>query len=56
VKFTFDRLLGEEGKKGPQQSNYNSIDRVEVVDDDTVDFIMKQADPCLLTKLADTAA
>jgi peptide/nickel transport system substrate-binding protein len=52
VKFTFDRLLGEEGKKGPQQSNYNSIDRVEVVDDNTVDFIMKQADPVLLTKLA----
>ena len=52
VKFTFDRLLGEEGKKGPQQSNYNSIDRVEIVDDNTVDFIMKQADPVLLTKLA----
>jgi peptide/nickel transport system substrate-binding protein len=52
VKFTFDRLLGEEGRKGPQQSNYNSIDRVEVVDDNTVDFIMKQADPVLLTKLA----
>ena len=27
VKFTFDRLLGDEGKKGPQQSNYNSIDQ-----------------------------
>ncbi|SCY68244.1 ABC transporter substrate-binding protein [Microvirga guangxiensis] len=52
VKFTFDRLLGEEGRKGPQQSNYNSIERVEVVDDNTVDFIMKQPDPVLLTKLA----
>jgi peptide/nickel transport system substrate-binding protein len=52
VKFTFDRLLGAEGKKGPQQSNYNAIDRVEVVDDNTVDFIMKQPDPVLLTKLA----
>ncbi|HZH50669.1 MAG TPA: ABC transporter substrate-binding protein [Microvirga sp.] len=52
VKFTFDRLLGEEGRKGPQQSNYNTIDRVEVVDDHTVDFIMKQPDPVLLTKLA----
>jgi peptide/nickel transport system substrate-binding protein len=52
VKFTFDRLLGEEGKKGPQQSNYNAIERVEVVDDNTVDFIMKQPDPVLLTKLA----
>jgi peptide/nickel transport system substrate-binding protein len=52
VKFTFDRLLGEEGKKGPQQSNYNTIDHVEVVDDTTVDFFMKQPDPVLLTKLA----
>jgi peptide/nickel transport system substrate-binding protein len=52
VKFTFDRLLGEEGKKGPQQSNYNAIERVDVVDDTTVDFIMKQPDPVLLTKLA----
>ncbi|MCB5177102.1 MULTISPECIES: ABC transporter substrate-binding protein [Microvirga] len=52
VKFTFDRLLGAEGKKGPQQSNYNTIDHVEVVDDHTVDFVMKQPDPVLLTKLA----
>ncbi|WP_112662604.1 ABC transporter substrate-binding protein [Microvirga flavescens] len=52
VKFTFDRLLGDEGKKGPQQSNYNSIDHVEIVDDYTVDFVMKQPDPVLLTKLA----
>ncbi|MBF9233622.1 ABC transporter substrate-binding protein [Microvirga alba] len=52
VKFTFDRLLGDEGKKGPQQSNYNSIDHVEIVDDNTVDFVMKQPDPVLLTKLA----
>ncbi|WP_210484994.1 ABC transporter substrate-binding protein [Microvirga antarctica] len=52
VKFTFDRLLGDEGRKGPQQSNYNAIERVDVVDDNTVDFIMKQPDPVLLTKLA----
>jgi len=52
VKFTFDRLLGEEGKKGPQQSNYNAIGKVEVVDNLTVDFHMKQPDPVLLTKLA----
>src|SRR6476469_10942202 len=25
VKFSFDRLLGAEGKKGPQQANYSSI-------------------------------
>lgn len=52
VKFTFDRLLGPEGAKGPQQSNYNSIDHVEVVDAHTVDFVMKKPDPVLLTKLA----
>jgi peptide/nickel transport system substrate-binding protein len=52
VKFTFDRLLGAEGRKGPQQSNYNAIDHVEVVDPGTVDFVMKQPDPVLLTKLA----
>ena len=52
VKFTFDRLLGEEGKKGPQQSNYNSIEKVIVVNPSTVDFILKSPDPVLLTKLA----
>ena len=51
VKFTFDRLLGPEGAKGPQQSNYNSIGSVEIVDDKTVDFKMKVADPVILTKL-----
>jgi peptide/nickel transport system substrate-binding protein len=52
VKFTFDRLLGAEGAKGPQQANYNAIGSVNVVDDYTVDFIMKQPDPVLITKLA----
>ena len=52
VKYTFDRLLGEQGKKGPQRSNYTSIERVEVVDDTTVEFVMNQADPVILTKLA----
>lgn len=52
VKFTFDRLLGEEGAKGPQQANYTSIDHVEVVDDATVDLVLKEPDPVLLTKLA----
>lgn len=52
VKFTFDRLLGEEGKKGPQQSNYTSIDKVVVVNPMTVDFVLKSPDPVLLTKLA----
>lgn len=52
VKFTFDRLLGEEGKKGPQQSNYNAIEKVVVVNPTTVDFILKNPDPVLLTKLS----
>jgi len=52
VKFTFDRLLGSEGAKGPQQSNYNAIKEVKVIDPYTVDFILSRPDPVLLTKLA----
>ncbi|ENQ5772103.1 ABC transporter substrate-binding protein [Vibrio fluvialis] len=52
VKFTFDRLLGDEGKKGPQRSNYTAIDHVEIIDDYTVDFYLNAPDPVLLTKLA----
>ncbi|WP_421847182.1 ABC transporter substrate-binding protein [Marinomonas sp.] len=52
VKFTFDRLMGDEGKKGPQRSNYSAIDSVEIIDDYTVDFHLNAADPVLLTKLA----
>lgn len=52
VKFTFDRLLGPEGAKGPQQANYTSIGEVKIVDDYTVDFILKSPDPVLITKLA----
>lgn len=52
VKFTFDRLLGEEGAAGPQQENYTSIDRVEIVDDYTVDFVLGSPDPVFITKLA----
>lgn len=52
VKFTFDRLLGPEGQKGPQYSNYNTIDKVEIVDEYTVNFKLKSKDPVLLTKLA----
>ena len=52
VKFTFDRLLGEEGARGPQRSNYTAISHVEVIDDHTVDFFLYQPDPVLLTKLA----
>ncbi|WP_191601678.1 ABC transporter substrate-binding protein [Marinomonas algicola] len=52
VKFTFDRLMGDEGRKGPQRSNYSAIDTVEIIDDYTIDFHLKAADPVLLTKLA----
>lgn len=52
VKFSFDRLLGEEGQKGPQYSNYTSIDSVKVIDDYTVQLLLKTPDPVLLTKLA----
>ncbi len=52
VKFTFERLLGEEGAKGPQRSNYTSIESVDVIDDYTVDMKLKTPDPVLLTKLA----
>ncbi|MGF6158212.1 peptide/nickel transport system substrate-binding protein [Ensifer sp. KUDG1] len=52
VKFTFDRLLGEEGSKGPQKSNYAVIEKVEIVDEKTVDLVLKTPDPVLLTKLA----
>lgn len=52
VKFTFDRLLGPEGAKGPQQSNYNAIKEVKIIDPLTVDFILSRPDPVLLTKLA----
>ncbi|WP_316861845.1 ABC transporter substrate-binding protein [uncultured Cohaesibacter sp.] len=52
VKFTFDRMLGEIGAKGPQRANYTSIKSVEIIDDYTVDFHLNQPDPVLLTKLA----
>ncbi len=52
VKFTFERLLGEQGAKGPQRSNYVSIESVDVIDDYTVDMKLKAPDPVLLTKLA----
>lgn len=52
VKYTFDRLLGDEGKKGPQYSNYSSIDSVEVNDEYTVTMHLNSTDPVLLTKLS----
>ncbi|WBU57897.1 ABC transporter substrate-binding protein [Paracoccus sediminicola] len=52
VKYTFDRLLGDEGAAGPQRSNYTSIESVEIVDDSTVEFVMNKPDPVMLTKLS----
>lgn len=52
VKFTFERLLGDDGAKGPQRSNYIAIDRVDIIDDHTVDLVLKDNDPVLITKLA----
>jgi peptide/nickel transport system substrate-binding protein len=53
VAFTFnDFLLGAPGKASPQLSNYTTIDHVQVVDDYTVNFVMKEVDPVLVTKLA----
>lgn len=52
VKFTIDRLLGPDGAKGPQQSNYTSIGGVEIIDPYQVDIVMKKPDPVMLTKLA----
>lgn len=52
VKFTFERLLGEQGAKGPQRSNYVAIDSIEIIDEYTVDMKLKAPDPVLLTKLA----
>ncbi len=52
VRFTMTRLLGPEGAKGPQQSNYTSIGSVEVLDPYTVDIVLKRPDPVMISKLA----
>ena len=52
VKFTMERLLGPEGAKGPQQSNYTSIGSVEIIDPYSVDIVLKRPDPVMITKLA----
>lgn len=51
VKFSFERLLGAEGDKGPQKSNYNVIQSVNVIDPKTVELKLSRPDPVLLTKL-----
>src|SRR6185312_691309 len=48
VKFTIERLLGPEGAKGPQQSNYTTIGAVEIADPYTVDIVLKSPDPVMI--------
>lgn len=52
VKFTFDRLLGPQGQKGPQYANYNAIQSVKVLNPYEVEFLLSRPDPTLITKLA----
>ena len=52
VKFTFDRLLGDEGGKGLQRSNYTSITKVAGSSTTTPSICISAPDPVLLTKLA----
>ncbi|KGQ70591.1 hypothetical protein OA57_05480 [Chelonobacter oris] len=50
VKFTFDRLLAEDN--GLQRALYDSIKQIKIIDDYTVDFVLKRYDPSFLTKLS----
>ena len=52
VVFTFDRLLGPQGQKGPQYANYNAIKKVEALGSYKVEFFLSHPDPTLITKLA----
>lgn len=51
VKFTFDRLL-DPGLSSPAAGNFLGIERVEVVDPLTVNFVTKAPDSILLARLA----
>lgn len=51
VVFSFDRLLDEENAS-PQRFNYTSIDHFEKIDDYTVQMVMAELDPVIITKLA----
>ncbi len=53
VKFTFDRALGKiDKKKSRYETLLTSLDRVEVVDPTTVQFVLKQPDAPFLNALA----
>ncbi len=51
VKYTFDRLLAKDSKS-PQKGNYSAITEVKIIDDYTVDFMLKEIDPVLIVKLS----
>jgi len=52
VVFTFDRLTGPEGQKGPEYANYNAIKKVQALGTYKVEFTLSHPDPTMITKLA----
>ncbi|MGR6980496.1 ABC transporter substrate-binding protein [Testudinibacter sp. P27/CKL/0425] len=53
VQFTFERLLDPKNQQNTlQRALYDSIERVEVIDDYAVDLVLKRYDPSLLVKLS----
>jgi peptide/nickel transport system substrate-binding protein len=50
VKFSFERIYAAESKS-PQKGWFNTIDRVEVVNDHAVDIVTKKPDPILPARL-----
>ena len=55
VKYNFDRLTGQlEGQEPPVLAfEFESVDRVEIVDDTTVRIVTKQADALILGTIAE---
>lgn len=50
VKFSFEKIYAP-GSRSPQKGWFDTIERVEVVDDYTVDLITKKPDPILPARL-----
>ena len=50
VKFSFDRIY-EADSKSPQKGWFDTIDRIEVINDHEVDIITKEPDPILPARL-----
>ncbi|MBU2513927.1 ABC transporter substrate-binding protein [bacterium] len=51
VKYTFERILAKDSKS-PQKGNYSVIQEVKIINDYTVDFMLKEIDPVMIVKLA----